>query len=125
VGAFEGIGLVFLGAFVKWVSEMTADRRRKAEETDKTLAAEESKLRDKVADLDKTNSMAIATLTAGIQHIVDGLEGIRSDMREHREVVFRRLDRNEGEIQDVKDMVSQSNFQLQAIQLRLGGGEGQ
>lgn len=125
MGAFEGIGLVFLGAFVKWVSEMTADRRRKAEETDKTLAAEESKLRDKVADLDKTNSMAIATLTAGIQHIVDGLEGIRSDMREHREVVFRRLDRNEGEIQDVKDMVSQSNFQLQAIQLRLGGGEGQ
>ena len=116
---------MFLGAFVKWVSEMTADRRRKAEETDKTLAAEESKLRDKVADLDKTNSMAIATLTAGIQHIVDGLEGIRSDMREHREVVFRRLDRNEGEIQDVKDMVSQSNFQLQAIQLRLGGGEGQ
>jgi hypothetical protein len=45
-------------------------------------------------------------------------------MREHREVVFRRLDRNEGEIKDVKDMVSQTNHKLQAIQLRLCEGEG-
>lgn len=125
MGAFEGIGLVLAGAFVKWIFEMTADRTRKAEETDKTLAAEEYKLRDKVADLDKTNSLAIATLTAGIEHVVEKLDGIRSDMREHREVVFRRLDRNEGEIQDVKNMVSQSKIQIEAIQQRLSGGEGQ
>ena len=125
VGAFEGIALVFAGAIVKWVFDMSADRSRKVDETDKSLAAEEYKLRDKVAELDKTNSMAIATLTAGIQHIVDGLAGIRSDMKEHREVVFKRLDSNDGEIKEVKDMVSQSNLQLQAIQLKLGEGKAQ
>jgi hypothetical protein len=116
MGAFEGIGLVIAGAVLTWIFEMTSDRG-------KNLASERSKLRDRVAELDKTNSLAIATLTSGIEHIVDGLDGIRGDMREHREVVFRRLDRNEGEIRDVKDMVSRSNFQLQAIQLRLGEGE--
>lgn len=125
MGAFEGIGLVIAGAFIQWITKMLADRTRKAEETDKTLAAEDSKLRDKVADLDKTTSATIATLTAGMQHIVEGIEGMRSDMREHRDVVFGRLDRNENEIREVKDTVTKSNLQLQAIQLQLGGGKGQ
>ena len=125
MGAFEGIGLVIAGAFLQWIAKMVADRTRKAEETDKTLAAEDSKLRDKVADLDKTTSATIATLTSGMQHIVEGIEGMRSDMREHRDVVFGRLDRNENEIRDVKDTVTKSNLQLQAIQLQLGGGKGQ
>ena len=104
---------------------MLADRTRKAEETDKTLAAEDSKLRDKVAELDKTSSTAIAALTTGLQHIVEGIEGMRSDMREHRDVVFGRLARNESEIKEVKDTVTKSNLQLQAIQLKLDGGKGQ
>ena len=125
MGAFEGIGLVIAGAFLQWITKMLADRTRKAEETDKTLAAEDSKLRDKVAELDKTSSTAIAALTTGLQHIVEGIEGMRSDMREHRDVVFGRLDRNESEIKEVKDTVTKSNLQLQAIQLQLGGGKGQ
>jgi hypothetical protein len=46
-------------------------------------------------------------------------------MKEHRDVVFGRLERNEDEIKEVRSMVSQSELRLQAIQLRLGGGEGQ
>jgi hypothetical protein len=104
---------------------MVADRTKKADDIDKSLATEDTKLRDKVAELDKTNSTAIAKMTVGIEHIVEGLDGIRSDMREHRDVVFRRLERNENEIKDVRNMVSQSDARLQAIQLQLSEGKGQ
>jgi len=125
MGAFEGIGLVIAGAVLQWITGMVADRAKKAEDFDKNLATEDTKLRDKVAELDKTNSTAIATLTVGIEHIVEGLDGIRSDMREHRDVVFRRLERNENEIKDVRDMVYQSDARLQAIQLKLSEGKEQ
>ena len=104
---------------------MVADRAKKADDIDKNLATEDTKLRDKVAELDKTGSTAIATLTVGIEHLVSGVDGIRRDMKEHRDVVFGRLERNEGEIKEIRNMVSQSELRLQAIQLRLGGGEGQ
>jgi len=103
---------------------MSADRYRKAEEADKGLAKQEENLREKIANLDKTNATAIATLTAGIEHIVDGLSGIRSDMKEHREAVFRRLDRNESEIRQVKATATQSTLQLQNIQAKLDEGCG-
>jgi hypothetical protein len=119
MGAFEGVALLFAGAILKWIADMTADRARKVDENDKGLAAEERKLRDRVAELDKTNSMAIATLTAGITHIVQELSGIRGDMKENREVVFNRLDRNEREIVEVKTLVSQSTIQLQAIEQKI------
>ncbi len=125
MGAFEGIGLVIAGAILQWITRMLADRAKKADDIDKSLAKEDTKLRDKVAELDKTNSTAIATLTVGIEHIVEGLDGIRSDMREHRDVVFRRLEHNESEIKDVRNMVSQSDLRLQAIQLQLSEGKGQ
>jgi hypothetical protein len=125
VGAFEGIGLVIAGAILQWITGMVAERAKKADDIDKNLATEDTKLRDKVAELDKTNSTAIATLTVGIEHIVEGLDGIRSDMREHRDVVFRRLEHNESEIKDVRKMVSQSDLRLQAIQLQLSEGKGQ
>jgi hypothetical protein len=125
VGAFEGIGLVIAGAILQWITGMVAERAKKADDVDKNLATEDTKLRDKVAELDKTNSTAIATLTVGIEHIVEGLDGIRSDMREHRDVVFRRLEHNESEIKDVRKMVSQSDLRLQAIQLQLSEGKGQ
>jgi hypothetical protein len=125
VGAFEGIGLVIAGAVLQWITGMVADRAKKAEDFDKNLATEDTKLRDKVAELDKTNSTAIAKMTVGIEHIVEGLDGIRSDMREHRDVVFRRLERNESEIKDVRNMVSQSDARLQALQLQLSEGKGQ
>ena len=63
--------------------------------------------------------MAIATLTSGIDHIVKELSGIRGDMKENREVVFSRLDRNEREIVEVKGLVAQSSIQLQVIEQRL------
>lgn len=119
MGAFEGIALVIAGAVVKWFFDMSADRTRKSDDADKDLQVEEYKLREKVASLDKTNSTAIATLTAGIEHIVEGLAGIRSDMKEHREVVFKRLDRNDGEIKEIKDMVSKTGIQLHAIEIKL------
>ena len=125
MGAFEGIGLVIAGAILQWITRMLADRAKKADDIDKSLAKEDTKLRDKVAELDKTNSTAIATLTVGIEHIVEGLDGIRSDMREHRDVVFRRLEHNESEIKDVRNMVSQSDARLQALQLQLSEGKGQ
>ena len=125
MGAFEGIGLVIAGAILQWITGMVAERAKKADDIDKNLATEDTKLRDKVAELDKTNSTAIATLTVGIEHIVEGLDGIRSDMREHRDVVFRRLEHNESEIKDVRNMVSQSDLRLQAIQLQLSEGKGQ
>lgn len=125
MGAFEGIGLVIAGAILQWITGMVAERAKKADDVDKNLATEDTKLRDKVAELDKTNSTAIATLTVGIEHIVEGLDGIRSDMREHRDVVFRRLEHNESEIKDVRKMVSQSDLRLQAIQLQLSEGKGQ
>jgi hypothetical protein len=124
VGAFEGIALVFAGAIVKWMFDMQADRIRKADEVDQGLVAEEKKLRDKVAELDKTNSTAIATLTSGIDHIVRELSGIRGDMKENREVVFNRLDRNEREIVEVKALVAQSSQQLRAIETKLSEGCG-
>lgn len=104
---------------------MVADRDKKADDIDKNLATEDTKLRDKVAELDKTNSTAIATLTVGIEHLVGGVDGIRRDMKEHRDVVFTRLGRNEDEIKDVRNMVSQSDLRLQAIQLQLSEGKGQ
>jgi len=113
------------GAILQWITGMVADRAKKAEDFDKNLATEDTKLRDKVAELDKTNSTAIATLTVGIEHIVEGLDGIRSDMREHRDVVFRRLERNESEIKDVRSMVSRSDVRLQAIQQQLSEVKGQ
>ena len=125
MGAFEGIGLVIAGAILEWIRGMVADRAKEKDDIDKNLATEDTKLRDKVAELDKTGSTAIATLTVGIEHIVEGLDGIRSDMREHRDVVFRRLERNESEIKDVRTMVTQSDLRFQAIQLRLGKGEGE
>jgi hypothetical protein len=125
VGAFEGIGLVIAGAILQWITGMVAERAKKADDIDKNLATEDTKLRDKVAELDKTNSTAIAKMTVGIEHIVEGLDGIRSDMREHRDVVFRRLEHNESEIKDVRKMVSQSDLRLQAIQLQLSEGKGQ
>ena len=125
MGAFEGIGLLIAGAFLEWIRSMVADRAKKADDIDKNLATEDTKLREKVAELDKTGSTAIATLTVGIEHLVSGVDGIRRDMKEHRDVVFGRLERNEGEIKEVRNMVSQSELRLQAIQLRLGGGEGQ
>jgi hypothetical protein len=125
VGAFEGIGLVIAGAILQWITGMVADRAKKAEDIDKNLATEDTKLRDKVAELDKTNSTAIATLTVGIEHIVEGLDGIRSDMRGHRDVVFRRLERNESEINDVRNIVSRSEDRFQAIQQQLSKVKGQ
>ncbi len=125
MGAFEGIGLVIAGAILQWITGMVAERAKKADDIDKNLATEDTKLRDKVAELDKTNSTAIAKMTVGIEHIVEGLDGIRSDMREHRDVVFRRLEHNESEIKDVRKMVSQSDLRLQAIQLQLSEGKGQ
>jgi len=125
VGALEPVALLVAGAILQWITRMVADRAKKADDIDKSLATEDTKLRDKVAELDKTNSTAIATLTVGIEHIVEGLDGIRSDMREHRDVVFRRLEHNESEIKDVRNMVSQSDLRLQAIQLQLSEGKGQ
>lgn len=122
MGAFEGIALVFAGAIVKWFFDLAADRTKKADEIDKHLATEDSKLRDRVADLDKTNSTAIATLTSGIKHVVEELSGIRSDMKDHRLVVFERLDRNERDIGEVKTLVAETNVHVQAIQSKLNQG---
>ena len=122
MGAFEGIALVVAGAILKWVADMAAERTKKADEIDKHLANEDSKLRDKVANLDKTNSTAIATLTSGIKHVVEELSGIRSDMKDHRVVVFERLDRNERDIGEVKTLVAETNVHVQAIQSKLNQG---
>ena len=119
MGAFEGIGLVFAGAIVKWAFDMMADRTKKAEEVDRHLAAEEGRLKDKVAELDKTNSTAIATLTSGIKHIVEELAGIRSDMKENRNIVFERLDHNKDEIGEVKNLVTATSARVQAIESKL------
>jgi hypothetical protein len=125
VFTLEQLALLVGGAILQWIGSMVADRTKKADDIDKSLATEDTKLRDKVAELDKTNSTAIAKMTVGIEHIVEGLDGIRSDMREHRDVVFRRLEHNESEIKDVRNMVSQSDARLQAIQLQLSEGKGQ
>jgi hypothetical protein len=125
MGALEPIALLVAGAILQWIVGMVADRDKKADDIDKNLATEDTKLRDKVAELDKTNSTAIATLTVGIEHLVGGVDGIRRDMKEHRDVVFTRLGRNEDEIKDVRNMVSQSDLRLQAIQLQLSEGKGQ
>ena len=118
--SLEQLALLVGGAILHWIGAMVADRAKKADDIDKNLATEDTKLRDKVAELDKTNSTAIATLTVGIEHLVVGVDGIRKDMKEHRDVVFGRLERNEGEIKDVRNMVTQSDLRLQAIQLQLG-----
>jgi hypothetical protein len=120
VFSLEQLALLVGGAILHWIGAMVADRAKKADDIDKNLATEDTKLRDKVAELDKTNSTAIATLTVGIEHLVVGVDGIRKDMKEHRDVVFGRLERNEGEIKDVRNMVTQSDLRLQAIQLQLG-----
>ncbi len=125
MGAFEGIGLVIAGAILQWITGMVAERAKKADDIDKNLATEDTKLRDKVAELDKTSSTAIATLAAGMEHLVVGVDGIRKDMREHRDVVFMRFERNENEIKEVRNMVSQSDLRLQAIQLQLSEVKGQ
>jgi hypothetical protein len=119
VGAFEGIALVIAGAIVKWVFDMSADRARKSDEADKSLAVGERSLQEKVAELDKTSSMAIVTLTTGMEHIVTELSGIRSDMKEQRDVIFKRIDRNEDEIKQVKSLVDQVNTGLQMIDATL------
>lgn len=105
---------------MKWIFDVSADRVQKMDEADKNLAAEESRLRDRVAELDKTNSTALATLTTGMEHIVQELSGIRSDMKEHRSVVFARIDRNENEIRQVKELVVSAGAHLRAIEDRLG-----
>ena len=119
MGALEPVALLVAGAILKWIADMVADREKKSDEMDKHLASEDVKLRDKVADLDKTNSTAIATLTSGIEHVVGELAGMRSDMKEHRTVVFQRLDRNERDIGEVKTLVVQTNATVNAIKLSL------
>jgi hypothetical protein len=116
VGALEPIALLVAGAIVKWIFDLAADRTKKADEIDKNLASEDNKLRDKVAEIDKINSTAIATLNSGINHVAGELSGIRSDMRDHRSVVFQRLDRNEREIGEVKILVETTNVHIKAIQ---------
>lgn len=110
---------MFAGAIVKWMFDMQADRARKVDEADKSLIAEDHKLRDKVAELDKVNSTALATLTTGMEHIVQELAGIRGDMKEHRSVVFARIDRNETEIKDVKVLALSADKHLRTIEARL------
>jgi hypothetical protein len=119
VGAFEGIALVVAGAFLKWVADMAADRTKKAEATDEKLAAGESKLKEKIAEIDKANSTAIATLTAGVEHIVKELAGIRSDMKDHRVAVFARIDRNEEEMKEIKGLAEKADARLGVIEARL------
>lgn len=120
MAAFEGVALLVAGAFLKWVAEMVSDRAKKSEAIDKELAAGESRLKEKVAEIDKANATAIATLTAGVQHIVEELAGIRSDMAEHRMVVFTRIDRNEKEINEVKDLVQEARGDLRVIKDKIG-----
>jgi hypothetical protein len=119
VGALEPIALLVAGAIVKWIFDLAAERTKKADEIDKSLASEGNKLRDKVAEIDKTNSTAIATLNSGINHVAGELSGIRSDMKDHRAVVFQRLERNEQEIGNVKTLVQKTNVHVQAIQCKL------
>ena len=123
--SLEQLALLVGGAILQWIGSMVADRTKKADDIDKNLATEDTKLRDKFAELDKTSSTAIATLSVGIEHIVEGLDGIRSDMREHRDVVFGRLERNESEIKDVRSMVLRSDVRFQAIQQQLSEVKGQ
>lgn len=123
MGALEPIALLIVGAFIKWGFDVAGDRQRKSDETDKALAAGESKLKERVAEIDKANSTAIATLTAGVQHIVEELAGIRSDMAEHRTVVFARIDRNENEIKEVKELVQDVTADLRVIKDKIGAGK--
>jgi hypothetical protein len=119
VGALEPIALLVAGAIVKWIFDLAAERTKKADEIDKNLALEDGKLRDKVAEIDKMNSTAIATLNSGINHVAGELAGIRGDMKDHRSVVFQRLDRNEREIGEVKRLVERTNGYVEAIQAKL------
>ena len=119
MGAVEPIALLVAGAIVKWIFDLAAERTKKADEIDKNLASEDNKLRDKVAEIDKMNSTAIATLNSGIAHVVGELSGIRSDMKEHRAVVFQRLERNESEIGKVKILVEKTSVHVEAIQSKL------
>jgi hypothetical protein len=119
VGALEPIALLIAGAIVKWIFDLAADRTKKADEIDKNLTLEDTKLRDKVAEIDKINSTAIATLNSGINHVAGELSGIRSDMKDHRAVVFQRLERNEQEIGNVKTLVQKTNVYVEAIQCKL------
>ena len=120
MGALEPIALLVAGAIVKWIFDLAAERTKKADEIDKNLASEDNKLRDKVAEIDKINSTAIATLNSGINHVAGELSGIRSDMKDHRLVVFQRLDRNESEIGEVRTLVEKASVRVEAIQSRLG-----
>ena len=119
MGTLEPIALLIAGAILQWITGMVVDRAKKADEIDKNLASEDNKLRDKVAEIDKMNSTAIATLNSGINHVAGELSGIRSDMKDHRSVVFQRLDRNEREIGEVKTLVEKTNVHVEAIQSRL------
>jgi hypothetical protein len=125
VFSLEQVALLIGGAILQWIGAMVTDRVKKADDIDKNLATEGTKLRDKFAELDKTSSTAIATLSVGIEHLVGGVDGIRKDMREHRDVVFTRFERNENEIKEVRNMVAQSDLRLQGIQKQLGEGKGQ
>lgn len=119
MGALEPIALLVAGAIVKWIFDLAADRTKKADEIDKNLTLEDNKLRDKVAEIDKMNSTAIATLNSGISHVAGELAGIRGDMKDHRSVVFQRLDRNECEIGEVKRLVEKTSVHVEAIQSKL------
>lgn len=119
MGALEPIALLVAGAIVKWIFDLAAERTKKADEIDKNLASEDNKLRDKVAEIDKMNSTAIATLNSGINHVAGELKGIRSDMKDHRSVVFERLDRNEREIREVKGLVEKTSVHVETIRAGL------
>ena len=119
MGALEPIALLVAGAIVKWIFDLAAERTKKADEIDKNLASEDNKLRDKVAEIDKMNSTAIATLNSGIAHVVGELSGIRSDMKDHRSVVFQRLERNERDISEVKRLAERANVHVEAIQSKV------
>lgn len=119
MGALEPIALLVAGAIVKWIFDLAAERTKKADEIDKNLASEDTKLRDKIAEIDKINSTAIATLNSGIGHVAVELAGIRKDMKDNRSVVFQRLDRNEREIGEVKRLVERTGVHVEAIQSKL------
>ena len=119
MGALEPVALLVAGAIVKWIFDLAADRAKKADEIDKNLTSEGGKLRDKIAEVDKTNSTAIATLNSGIDHVAKELAGIRGDMKDHRLVVFQRLDHNEREIGEVKILAEKTNAHVEAIRAKL------
>lgn len=116
VVAFEGIALVFVGAIVKWFFDLAADKSKKADAAADKISLEERKLGDKLAEVDKQNAMAITALNTSLSHIVREIHGFRSDMKEHREAVFERLDKNDSEIAEIKRSVTSSAEAIKVIQ---------